>query len=196
MMTESIKPTQKQHNDPQYEINPTKFVLWLIIVASVMLFAAFTSAYIVRRGEGNWLIFDLPELFTYNTFIIALSSVSMQWAYISAKKDNLNMLKIALLITLGLGIAFGIGQWYAWVDLVANGIHFVGNPSESFIYVISGIHLAHMIGGLVFLLIIIGKTFQFKVHKKNLLSINLCTTYWHFLGLVWVYLYFFFSLNR
>jgi cytochrome c oxidase subunit 3 len=195
MMTESIKPTQQKNNE-QYVIHPTKFVLWLLIVASVMLFAAFTSGYIVRRGEGNWLIFDLPKLFTYNTIIIVISSICMQWAYISAKKDNLRMLKTMLLATLALGITFGICQWYAWEDLVAHGIHLVGNPSESFIYIISGVHLAHMVGGLIFLLVIIVKTFQFKVHKKNLLSINLCTTYWHFLGLVWVYLFFFFTLNR
>jgi cytochrome c oxidase subunit 3 len=194
MMTQSLKTPQRK--DPEYFINPTRFVLWLLITASVMLFAAFTSAYIVRRGEGNWLIFDLPKLFTYNTYIIVLSSVFMQLAYFAAKKDNLSALKIYLFITLALGTAFGIGQWYAWEELVANNIHLVGNPSESFVYIISGVHLAHMIGGLVFVLVVIGKTFQFKVHKKNLLSINLCTTYWHFLGLVWVYLYFFFTLNR
>jgi cytochrome c oxidase subunit III len=195
MMTQSIKPTQ-QSNEEQYVIHPSKFVLWLLIVASIMLFAAFTSGYIVRRGEGNWLIFDLPLLFTFNTIIIVISSVCMQWAYISAKKDNLPMTKAMLFATLALGITFGICQWLAWEDLVAHGIHLVGNPSESFIYIISGVHLAHMVGGIIFLLVVIAKTFQFKVHKKNLLSINLCTTYWHFLGLVWVYLFFFFTLNR
>jgi cytochrome c oxidase subunit III len=194
MMTQSLKP--KQVNQPQYAINPTKFVLWLLIVASVMLFAAFTSAYIVRRGEGNWLIFELPSLFGYSTALIAVSSIGMQWAFLAAKKDNLGTLKTALAATFTLGIAFGISQWYAWKQLVANNIHLVGNPSESFVYIISGVHLLHMLGGLLFLLIVLVKTFQFKVHKKNLLTINLCTTYWHFLGLVWVYLYFFFTLNR
>lgn len=187
--------TMKDENE-QYAIHPTKFVVWLMIVASVMLFAAFTSAYIVRRGEGNWLIFDLPQLFTYSTIVIVLSSVTMQWAYMSAKNDNLSNLKLALGLTLALGATFGAMQWFAWKELVANNIHFVGNPSESFIYVISGVHLAHVIGGLVFVLVVIGKTFNFNVHKKNLLSIHLCTTYWHFLGLVWVYLFFFFTLNR
>ncbi|MES2779982.1 MAG: alginate lyase family protein, partial [Bacteroidota bacterium] len=113
------------------------------------------------------------------------------WSY-----SNMNLEGLMLLATLVLGITFSIGQWYAWVELVENKIFWAGNPSESFIYVISGVHLFHMIGGLVFIAIVIGKTFQFNVHKKNLLSINLCTTYWHFLGLVWVYLYFFFTLNR
>lgn len=196
MMTQSIKPAQKRNSDPEYFIHPSKFVLWLMIVASVMLFAAFTSGYIVRRGEGNWLIFDLPKMFTYNTVTIVLSSITMQWAYLSAKKDNLQTLKLMLFATLTLGVTFSVGQWYAWVELVENKIFWAGNPSESFIYVISGVHLFHMVGGLIFVAVVIGKTFQFNVHKKNLLSINLCTTYWHFLGLVWVYLYFFFTLNR
>lgn len=190
--------TRNQIEDQKEEtgIHPAKFVTWLIIVSSVMLFASFTSAYIVRRGEGNWLAFDIPNLFAYSTAIIVLSSIAMQWAYFSAKKDELSQLKTSLFITLVSGIAFCICQWYGWEALVANNIHFVGNPSESFFYVISGVHLAHMIGGLTFLLIVIVKTFQFKVHKKNLLTINLCATYWHFLGAAWIYLYFFLLLNR
>lgn len=180
----------------QPAINPTKFVVWLLIVASVMLFASFTSAYIVRRGEGNWLQFDIPSLFAYSTGIVVLSSVAMQWAYFSAKKDELGRVKTSLILTLILGVTFCVFQWMGWKALVANNIHFVGNPSESFFYVISGVHLAHMIGGIIFLLVIIIKAFQFKVHKKNLLSINLCATYWHFLGLAWIYLYFFLLLNR
>jgi cytochrome c oxidase subunit 3 len=177
-------------------INPTKFVLWLLIVASVMLFAAFTSAYIVRRGEGNWQIFELPHMFAYTTVFIVLGSVTMQWAFISAKKDQLGNQKIALFLTLGLAIAFIVGQWIGWEQLVANNIHFVGNPSESFVYVISGLHLLHMIGGIGFVLVTLIKTLRLNVHSKNMLTISLCTTYWHFIGAMWIYLYFFLLLNR
>ncbi len=187
---------QNINTENEAVITPKKFVLWLLIVASVMLFAGLTSAYIVRRGEGNWLSFDLPSMFAYTTGIIALSSVTMQWALISAKKDELKNLKIALTLTLALGVLFGIGQWIGWQQLIANNIHLVGNPSESFVYIISGIHLVHMLGGIVFVLVVLVKTLQFNVHKKNLLSISLCTTFWHFLGAMWIYLYFFFLLNR
>lgn len=194
MMAVTRNPLEDQKEETG--IHPAKFVTWLIIVSSVMLFASFTSAYIVRRGEGNWLSFDIPNLFAYSVGIIILSSIAMQWAYFAAKKDELAQLKTSLFVTLFTGIAFCICQWFGWEALVANNIHFVGNPSESFFYVISGVHLAHMAGGLTFLLIIIVKTFQFKVHKKNLLALNLCTTYWHFLGAAWIYLYFFLLLNR
>ena len=177
-------------------VHPVKFTTWLIIVASVMLFASFTSAYIVRRGEGNWLQFDIPTQFAVSVGIAVLSSMTMQWAYWKAKRDELGQVKIGLFLTLLLGIAFCVNQWMGWTELVANNIHMVGNPSESFFYIISGLHVLHMIGGMVFLLVIIAKAFKFQVHKKNLLPINLCTTYWHFLGATWIYLYFFLLLNR
>src|SRR5450631_2815442 len=103
MITTAVKNNMNDNHEP-HAINPTKFVLWLIIVASVMLFAAYTSAYIVRRGEGNWVIFDLPKVFAFTTAIIALSSITMQWALISAKKDDQGNLKIAIYLTLTLGI--------------------------------------------------------------------------------------------
>jgi len=195
MNTATIKNNMNDNNQPQL-INPTKFVLWLIIVASVMLFAAYTSAYIVRRGEGNWLVFNLPTIFAFTTGIIALSSVTMQWAFISAKKGNTEKSKIALYLTLGLGLAFIIGQYLGWQQLVSQGIHFVGNPAESFVYVISGLHLFHMLGGIGFLIVVLIKTFQSTISNKNFITISLCSTFWHFLGAMWIYLYFFLLLNR
>ena len=195
MITSTVKNNMNNNQDP-YAINPTKFVLWLIIVASVMLFAAYTSAYIVRRGEGNWVIFDLPTIFGITSAIIALSSVTMQWALLSAKKDQLSNLKIATYFTLFLGLSFIVGQWLGWQQLVSQGIHFVGNPSESFVYVISGLHLAHMLGGILFLVVLIYKISQSSINSSNYLIVNLCATFWHFLGAMWIYLYLFLLLNR
>lgn len=194
-MTGTLKQNNQQTGS-ETGIHPKKFALWLLIVASVMLFAAFTSAYIVRRGEGNWMIFDLPSAFTVNIFVIVLSSVFMQLAYRAAKRDELNSLKIYLTLTLLAGIGFAAGQWIGWTQLVQNHIYLTGNPSESFIYVISGVHLLHIILGIGFISAVLFKSFRFQVHKKNMLSINMCTTFWHFLGLIWIYLYFFFLLNR
>lgn len=194
-MTTAATNNMNENSEP-HAINPKKFVLWLIIVASVMLFAAFTSAYIVRRGEGNWLVFDLPSVFAFTSAIIILGSISMQWALIAAKRDEFKQLKTALFLTLGFGFAFAAGQWIGWQQLVANHVHLVGNPSESFVFVISGLHLLHMLGAIGFVIVIISKTYQLKVHKKNMLSISLCTTFWHFLGAMWIYLYFFLLLNR
>ncbi len=188
-----LSKTDKREND---FINPKKFALWLIIVASIMLFAAFTSAYIVRRGEGNWELFNLPNLFAYNTILIIISSIFMQWAFIAARKDEISKVKIALAITIILGIVFCYLQYQAWKDLVSNSVYLVGNPSGSFVYVISGVHMLHVIGGLLYVAAMLIQTFRFKVHKKNILHLGMCTTYWHFVGILWAYLYLFFKMYR
>ncbi|MEJ8758263.1 cytochrome c oxidase subunit 3 [Pontibacter sp. H259] len=180
-------------------VQPLKYVLWLIIISILMMFGAFTSAYIVRREEGNWLEFDLPSMFVINTVVILLSSVTMQWAYIAAKKNNLNMVKIMTLLTIGLGVAFLYGQLNAWGELVQNNVYFGGadsNPAGSFLYVLTGVHGFHLVTGLIFLLMVLIASLQYKVHSKNMLRIQLCTTYWHFLGGLWLYLYFFLQVNH
>lgn len=180
-------------------VHPLKFALWLIIISIIMMFAAFTSAYIVRKEEGNWLEFDLPQSLVLNTIFIVLSTVFMQWSYNAAKKDNLKLVKTGLLLTVIMGLAFLVGQWEAWVDLVNRKIFFGGtdaNPSGSFLYVLMGVHGFHLITGLIFVLIVLISSLKFKVHSRNLLRIELCTIYWHFLTGLWLYLYLFLTLNH
>jgi len=180
-------------------VHPLTFALWLIIISIIMMFAAFTSAYIVRKEEGNWLEFTLPDNLLLNTGLILISSVFMQLAYNAAKKDNLQQVKYFIIATALFGIAFLVGQWQAWGDLVNRKIFFSGstsNPSGSFLYVLTGVHAFHLITGLIFVFIVLISSFQYKVHSRNLLRISLCTTYWHFLGGLWVYLYLFLSLNH
>lgn len=181
-------------------MHPKKFALWLFIASVVMMFAALTSAYFVRQAEGNWLIFDLPSLFWVNTAIILVSSVTMHWAYWSAKRDNLETVKLALGLTLALGIAFLIGQFLAWGQMVESSIHFVNNRasgvSGSFVYVLSGLHGLHIVSGVIFLIIVLVSTLRYKVHSKNMTQMEMCVTYWHFLDVLWLYLFVFLLLNR
>ncbi len=177
-------------------MHPKKFALWLFMVSVVMLFAAFTSAYIVRQSEGNWLQFELPQAFWITSGIILLSSFTMHWAYLSAKKDNLETVKLAMGITTGLGIAFLIGQFFSWQALVEQNVYFVGNPAGSFVYVFSGLHGFHLVGGVGFLLIVLFQTYRYKVHGKSLDQIEMCATYWHFLDGLWLYLFLFLLLNN
>ncbi|MBU3664227.1 MAG: cytochrome oxidase subunit III, partial [Bacteroidetes bacterium] len=93
--------------------------------------------------------------------------------------------------------AFCLGQFYAYKELVANNVFFAfSNPSNSFVYVISGLHLAHVVGGLIFLMILWGQALIDKLGKNGLLYLNMCTTYWHFIGALWIYLYLFLYLYR
>jgi cytochrome c oxidase subunit 3 len=177
-------------------MNPKKFAMWLFIISIAMIFASMTSAYIVKKAEGDWLVFDFPQMFAYTSVMIVVSSITMHFAYLSAKKNNLFNIRLGLILTAALAIAFTIGQYLSWGELVAQDVYFVGNPAGSFIYIFTGLHVAHLAGGLVFLFIVLYRAFKYRVHSKNLLSIEMCTTYWHFLGGLWLYLYLFLIVNN
>lgn len=177
-------------------MHPKKFALWLFMVSVVMVFAGLTSAYIVRQAEGNWLEYDLPEIFWITSGIALLSSCTLHWAYFSAKKDNFLNLKIGMFATVLLGIAFLIGQWFSWVAMVDREVFFVGNPSGSFLYVFTGLHAAHLISGVIFLIIVLISTLRLQVHSKAMDVMEMATTYWHFLGGLWLYLFMFLLLNH
>ena len=180
-------------------INSKKFILWLFLVTIVMVFAALTSAYIVRKADGEWLLFSLPSIFTLSTAIILLSSVSMQFSYSLLKKGKEGASKIALFITLILGGFFLYTQLEGWSALVADNVYFGGatsNPAGSFVYVLSGLHAFHLVIGLIYILIV---TFMFmtgKINQENSLQLELCTTFWHFLDLLWIYLFVFLMVNN
>ena len=176
-------------------MHPKKFALWLFLVTVMMIFAAFTSAYIVRQSEGNWLEFDLPQSFWITSVIILLSSITMHWAYYSAKRDQIRNVKVAMGITVVLGVAFLVGQFVVWGDLVDMNVFFVGNPAGSFVYVLSGLHAAHLISGVIVLLITLVSAIRYKIHAKRMDQIEMCATYWHFLDGLWLYLFVFLLLN-
>lgn len=168
-----------------------KIILWIAIVSMIMLFAGLTSGYIVRQSEGNWVHFELPGIFFLSTAFIMLSSGSMHFAYRSIKKNEKNNLLTGLIITLGLGLAFSFTQFMAWTELVKEKIFFVGNPSGSFLYVITGLHLAHLVGGIIYLVSVITRALRQKFDSTNYLPVQLCMIYWHFLDILWIYLFVF-----
>ena len=177
-------------------MNPSKFIVWLFIVSITMLFAALTSAYIVKQSGGEWLNFNLPGMFWITSLIIIFSSITMQLALSSARADGFNRLRTYLIVTAMLGLAFLIGQYESWKQLVEMDVYFVGNPAGSFLYVLTGLHAVHIISGLIFLLIVIVSSFKLKIHSRSLIRIEMCTTYWHFLGGLWLYLFLFLKLNH
>jgi len=168
-----------------------KPMLWVGLVGIVMLFAGMTSAYIVRQAEGNWLYFDLPDTFFVSTAIIVASSMTMFVAQRAIKKDNLQLTLIGRLSTLGLGIAFTVLQFQAWGELVDMGVYFAGresNPSGSFLYALSGLHLAHLAGGLFALVFVSVKAILKMYSAEDHTGIGVAATYWHFLDILWIYL--------
>jgi cytochrome c oxidase subunit 3 len=180
-------------------MHPRKFALWLFMASVIMLFGAWTSAYIVKRGEPGWSSFELPAQFWINSLLIILSSVTLFWAQSSARRDDLEKVKLAVSLTAVLGVLFLVGQWFAWMKMIQMNYYFTGmgsNTSSSFIYVLTGVHGIHVISGVVVLLLLLVATFRYQVHSKNMTRIEMCSTYWHFLGGLWLYLFVFLILNR
>lgn len=195
MMAENYKLVDAPVEQP-LSMHPKKFALWLFIVTVVMIFAAFTSAHIVRQADGDWLIYDLPSMLWYTSGIIILSSVFMQWAYSAAKKDKPEQVKLALSITTVLGILFLVGQVKAWGQMVDANVYFTGNPAGSFLYIFTGIHGLHLVSGVIYLIYMLISSFRYKVHSKNMLNMEMSATWWHFLGGLWIYLFIFLLLNH
>src|ERR1017187_650479 len=142
------------NNEAGYQrMSSSKMIILIVIGTIIMLFAGMTSAYIVREAEGNWIKFDLPKMFWISSGLILLSSVTMNMAVRAAKKDNSKSVTQALLLTTLLGLGFVVTQYLAWTSLYSQGIIFAGNPSESFLYVLTGLHVAHLLAGIIALLV-------------------------------------------
>ena len=119
----------------------------------------------------------------------------MHWAVISFRSFKEGTFKIALAITLALGIVFLVGQYLGWIDLGNRGIYIDGNPSGSFVYVISGVHAVHILGGLIIMLIMLIKMMMGPFNPNRLVGVQMMSTYWHFVDVLWIYLFIFFQIN-
>ena len=171
-----------------------KPLLWIGIVSIVMLFAGLTSAYVVRAQNGNWQVFELPPILIISTAIIITSSLTMVLAQRAIKKDNYTLTSLFLFLTLILGFSFFYTQVQGWKQLSQEGIYFAGkysNASGSFLIIIAFLHLAHMIGGLIALFVSLTKALLKKYSAADSLGIELTAIYWHFLDILWVYLFLF-----
>ena len=198
-MTDFLTTAELDRKEPSFGVHPLKFLLWLLIISSSMSFAAYTSGYIVRKGEGNWLEFALPARLYLSSIIIIISSFTMHGALVAARRDNVRLVQLMLGATLLLGGFFLVSQWQAWGELVASNIHFAGrgsNPAGSFVYVLTGFHAFHIFCAFVFLTTILRMSLQYKVHSRATLWVELCAIFWHFLGGLWLYLHLFLLLNR
>lgn len=177
-------------------MNPKKFALWLFIATVIMMFGGFTSAFIVMASEKAIQDIALPNSLLFSTIIILTSSATIQMAFRFAKKDEFFRLKTFLIITLSLGFMFLISQYMAWKELVADNIYFSSNyVAGSFIYIFTGIHGLHIVSALVFLMVVVGSALRLNIHSKKLNQLEMCITYWHFLGALWLYLYIFLLIN-
>lgn len=172
-------------------------MMYIGIISIVMLFAGLTSAYVLRMGQRGWDSVELPTAFIISTILIVLSSGTMYWAQLSVRQNKNRNVVLALLYTLVLGLGFAYSQFDGYSQLVAEGHFLVGNnPASSFLYFISGAHLAHMAGGIISLIVTAIRAGSGKYSAENHLGLKLTAMYWHFLDILWVYLFAFLYLIR
>ena len=183
--------TQLEQNT---KIHPYKMLLWVGLGSIVMMFAGLTSAYIVKKSQANWLEFDLPNLFWFSTLVILVSSFTIQMAVKKAKAGEMAQYRGFLSVTAILGITFIILQLRGFQALELNNVALTGarsNSAGSFLLVIAGLHLLHLVGGVIAIAVISLKALAAKSSTNQVLSVELVASYWHFVDILWIYLFVF-----
>lgn len=172
-----------------------KMMLWFGIASMVMMFAGLTSAYVVSKSRPDWITdFQLPASLYWSTLVIVISSLTFIFAKKSIAEGNRKNATLSLLATLGLGIAFVFFQLEGFSEIISSGYYFTGSESTvttSFIYVLVLAHLVHLAVGLIVLLVVIYNHFKQRYKPGQMLGIELGATFWHFLDVLWVYLFVF-----
>jgi len=176
----------------KYSPPPSSTAIWVVLFAITMMFAAFTSALVVRKGSSlDWQAFNLPSILFFNTFLLLASSVTLEVArrrvsaFMGGPTSQVESPARWLYLTLFLGLLFVSGQYVAWSQLRAKGLYLATNPSSSFFYVLTVTHALHVLGGLVGLIYVIRKLSRSTLRRNQL---DAAARYWHFMDFLWLYL--------
>ena len=184
---------------------PFRFMVWLGIASSVLLFTVVLVVYIIRRSASDWTDVKLPNVFLLSTIAIVLSSLTLHNANQAFRHERFDSYRSNMGTTLVLGTLFILLQGWGWRQMIRSGIGLTGNPSGSFVYIISGIHLLHILIGLIFILIALAEalrrrpyvdSFVYSVNPPNQLKIRLITLYWHFVDVLWIVLFIFLIIHH
>ncbi len=173
-------------------IHPHKFVLWVAIGSILMMFAGLTSAFIVKSNQAGWRQVTLPKVFWFSTTVILISSLTVQMALRSFKQREMQRYRVLIGLTLLLGVLFVTLQWLGFRALWAQNIRFIGGGAGQFLYVLFGLHALHVLGGVIALLIMFLKAMSGRTKWYGPVPVEVATTYWHFVDLLWIYLLVFF----
>jgi cytochrome c oxidase subunit III len=178
--------------DPRVEgapsVPPAKIGLGIFLAGAGSLFALLMSAYSMRIGMADWRALPLPGLLWINTGVLVVSSVALHWAYMAARRNDLEGVIAGLLTGGASGVIFLIGQLLVWQQLNVAGYFLASNPANAFFYLITAVHGLHLVGGLVALGRTTAKVWRDTRMVEVRLSVELCAIYWHFLLLVWLVL--------
>ena len=183
-----------QGTPEEKNIRAKKMMLWFGIISLVMSFGGLTSAFIVSSTREDWLTnFQLPESFTASTIIIVVSSLVLYFSKKALMKHQ-NQLSISFLLgTFVLGLAFIYTQFSGFSEIIQSGYNFTGptsNITMSYIYIIAVVHILHVLVGLICLIVVIINLLKKKYTPTNILGFDLASIFWHFVDILWLYLFF------
>lgn len=172
-----------------------KMMLWFGIISLIMSFAGLTSAFIVSSSREDWLSdFVLPSSFTYSTLIIFLSSIFLFAAKQTLKKNQATTTTALVIGAFVLGIAFIYSQILGFNQIIDSGYNFTGptsNITMSYVYIIAVVHILHVLAGIICLVVVIINQLNKKYSAEDRLGFDLASTFWHFVDILWLYLFFF-----
>ena len=174
-------------------------MMWIGMVSFIMMWAGITSAYVIRQAQGDWLFFDIPDTFMWSTAVIIASSLTFILAQMFIQRDQKSLSIIMLISTMVLGIVFSLLQYRGFLELFDMGVYSTGpesNASGQFFNLIIWVHVAHVLGGLFSLLFVNIKAILGKYSSSDYLGIQVSGTYWHFIGILWIYLILFLQFIR
>ena len=167
--------------------------MWVGLASILMLFTSLTSAYIVRAASSNdWKALPMPRVLLLSTAVIVLSSATLEFAKRKLKSSLEGSYRTWLVITIALGLGFLASQVLAWRELVGQGVYVTSHPHSSFFYVLTATHGVHLLGGLLALVYLIVRTSQpanDRVQAKRLAAAGAVGIYWHFMDIMWIYLF-------
>ncbi len=169
--------------------NTAQLGIWALLATISMLFAGFTSAYLVRRVGSDWQHISLPSILWFNTALLLASSLTLELSRASMRRWRTDAVKGWLLATTLLGLTFLVGQLFAWRQLAAQGIFVPTSPHSSFFYMLTGVHGVHLLGGILGLFFALSRVWRSRWSAAEPNALNLCATYWHFVDGLWLYLF-------
>lgn len=178
--------------DQKNKIHPHKFILWVAIGSIIMMFAGLTSAYIVKREQPGWTSYTTPIAFYYSSAVMMISSLTIFLAGKSFRERRMIRYQKLVLATTILGLVFILLQWLGFRHLWVTGTTLRGSGAGQFFYIIAGLHAAHVLGGIIALLTLYIRARNARIRSYNMVPVDVVSTYWHFVDLLWIYLFIFF----
>lgn len=201
------KNTKAQHRESSFQqiekMHPYKMLLLLGILGIAMIFLFLVIAYSVSiANHGQLAEIRLPKIITLGTIVLLASSIALNMAVKAFHEDNMRQLNFMIFLVLLTGAIFTGCQFLGWLGLKESGVFFTGHSSGTFLYVLSGLHMIHLAGGMLLLALAFAKSYQVRrdpvkalimvTNPFDRLRLELITVYWHFLTALWLLLFFFF----